>query len=116
MTAVTTYNINDIDDDIFNKWCLHTIKMTLKSKLMNIINCYDDNIINKCVQIVNLTVKEHENLLLLMHYKMTRNFLSNWVTQLLKCFVIIAILILNNVALTDVVTNMLWTAKTTERI
>jgi len=34
----------------------------------------------------------------------------------LKCLIIIVILILNNVALTDVVANMFWTVKTTERI
>jgi len=34
----------------------------------------------------------------------------------LKCLAIVAILILNNVALTDVVADMFWTAKTTERI
>ncbi len=34
----------------------------------------------------------------------------------MKCLIIIVILILNNVALTDVVANMFWTVKTTERI
>ncbi len=53
------------------------IKIMLKSRLMNIIDCHNDNIINKCVQIVNSAVKECENLLLLIHYKMTRNFLLN---------------------------------------
>ena len=47
---------------------------------------------------------------------MIRNFLLNWVAQLLKCFVIVIILIFNNVAATDVVTDMFWTVKTTERI
>ncbi len=53
------------------------IEMMLKLRLMNIINCHDDDMINKCVQVVNLTIKECENLLSLMHYKMTRNFLLN---------------------------------------
>ena len=74
---------------------------------MNIIDCHDDDMINKCVQVVNSIVKECRDLLSLMHYKMTRNFLSNWVAQLLKHLVIVAILILNNVALTDVVADML---------
>jgi len=49
----------------------------LKLRLMNIINCYDDNIINKHIQIINSAVKECRDLLLLMYYKMKRNFLSN---------------------------------------
>ncbi len=53
------------------------IEMMLKSRLMNIIDCYDDNIINKYMQIINLTIKKCRDLLLLMHYKITRNFLSN---------------------------------------
>ncbi len=116
MTAVMLSNINDVDDDIFNKWCLYIIKIMLKLRSVNIIDCYDDNMINKCMQIINLTVKECEDLLSLMHHKMTRNFLLNWVTQLLKCLAIIVILIFNNVALTDVVADMFWTVKTTERI
>ena len=44
-----SYNINDVDDDILNKWCLYIIKMMLKLRLMNIIDCYDDNIINKYI-------------------------------------------------------------------
>ena len=111
-----SYNISNINDDMFNKWCLYTIEMMLKSRLMNIIDCYDDDIINKCVQVINSTVKECRDLLSLMYYKIIRNFLLNWVAQFLKCLAIIAILILNNVALTDVVTNMFWTAKTTKRI
>ncbi len=75
-----SYNMNNVNDDILNKWCLHIIEMTLKSKLMNIINCYDDDIINKYIQVVNSAVKECRDLLLLMCYKMTRNFLLNWVT------------------------------------
>ncbi len=51
--------------------------MMLKLKLMNIIDCHDDDIINKHVQIINSAVKECKDLLLLMHYKMTRNFLLN---------------------------------------
>ncbi len=77
MTAVMPHNISDIDDDILNKQHLYIIEMTLKSRLINIINCYNDNIINKYVQVINLTVKEHRDLLSLMHYKMTRNFLLN---------------------------------------
>ncbi len=42
-------NINNVNDDILNKQCLYTIKMTLKSKLMNIIDCHDDDMINKCI-------------------------------------------------------------------
>ncbi len=80
MTAVMLCNINDVDDDIFNKWYLYIIEMTLKLRLMNIINCHDDDIINKCMQVINSTVKECRDLLLLMHYKITRNFLLNWVT------------------------------------
>ncbi len=49
----------------------------LKLRLMNIIDCYDDNMIDKCIQIINLTVKECRDLLLLMHHKMIRNFLLN---------------------------------------
>jgi len=44
-----SHNISDVDSDIFNKWCLYIIKMTLKLRLTDIINCYDDNIINKYV-------------------------------------------------------------------
>jgi len=88
----------------------------LKLKLADIIDCYDDNIIDKYIQIINSTVKEHEDLLLLMHYKITRNFLLNWVTQLLKHLIIVVILIFNNVTSVNVVADMLETAKTTERI
>ncbi len=109
-------NISDVNDDILNKWCLHIIKMTLKLRLTDIIDCYNDDMIDKYVQIINLTVKECRDLLLLMHHKMKRNFLLNWVVQLLKCLAIVAILIFNNVAAADVVIDMFWTAKTTERI
>ncbi len=90
--------------------------MMLKSRLTDIIDCYDDDMINKHMQIINLTVKECEDLLSLIHYKITRNFLSNWVTQLSECLAIVVILIFNNVALTNVVADMFWTAETTERI
>ncbi len=73
-------NTNNVDDDMFNKQYLHIIKMTLKLRLMNIIDCHDDNIINKCIQVINSAVKECRDLLSLMHYKITRNFLLNWVT------------------------------------
>jgi len=116
MIAVMLYNTNNVDDDMLNKWCLYTIEMMLKSRLMNIIDCHDDDIINKCVQVINSTVKECRDLLSLMYYKIIRNFLLNWVAQFLKCLAIIAILILNNVASADVVTDMLKTVKTTERI
>ncbi len=116
MIVVMLHNINNIDDDTLNKWCLHIMKMTLKLKLTDIIDCYNDNIINKCIQVVNSAVKECRDLLLLMHYKIIRNFLLNWVIQLLKYLAIITILILNNVVLTDVVADMFWTVKTTERI
>ncbi len=111
-----SHNMNDVDDDTLNKWCLHIIKMMLKSRLIDIIDCYDDDIINKYMQVVNLTIKECRDLLSLMHYKIIRNFLSNWITQLSEYFAIVVILIFNNVALADVVTDMFWTAKTTERI
>ncbi len=109
-------NTNDVDDDILNKWCLYIIKMMLKWRSADIINCYDDDIINKYVQVVNLAVKECRDLLSLMHYKIIRNFLLNWVAQFLKYLVIVTILILNNVALINVVADMFWTAETTERI
>ena len=51
--------------------------MMLKSRLMNIINYYNDDMINKYVQVVNSVIKECRDLLLLIHYKMTRNFLLN---------------------------------------
>jgi len=51
--------------------------MTLKLRLIDIIDCYNDNIINKYIQVINSAVKEYEDLLSLMHYKMIRNFLSN---------------------------------------
>ncbi len=51
--------------------------MTLKLRLTDIINCYDDDMINKYMQVVNSVIKECKDLLLLMHYKMTRNFLLN---------------------------------------
>jgi len=53
------------------------IKTTLKLRLTDIIDCHNDNIIDKHMQVVNLAVKECKNLLLLVHHKMTRNFLSN---------------------------------------
>jgi len=77
MTAVMSCNINDVDDDIFNKQYLYIIKMMLKSRSADMIDCYDNNIINKYVQVVNSAVKECRDLLLLMYYKMTRNFLLN---------------------------------------
>jgi len=51
--------------------------MTLKLRLTDIIDCYNDDMIDKYVQIINLTVKECRDLLLLMHHKMKRNFLLN---------------------------------------
>jgi len=116
MTAVMLCNMSDVDDDTLSKWCLHIIEATLKSRLTDIISCHDDDMINKHMQVVNSAVKECKDLLSLMHHKMTRNFLLNWVAQLLKHLAIVTILILNNVALTDVVTDMLETAETTERI
>ncbi len=47
MTAVMLCNMNNVDDDTLNKQCLHIIKTTLKSRLMNIISCYNDDIVNK---------------------------------------------------------------------
>ena len=116
MTVVMSYNINDVDDNMLDKWHLYIIKMMLKLRLTDIINCHDDDMINKCIQIINLTVKECRDLLLLMHHKMIRNFLLNWVAQLSECLAIIVILILNNIVLTNVVADMFWTVKTTERI
>jgi len=116
MSAVTLCNINNVDDDILNKWYLYIIKIVLKLRSVNIIDCYDDDMIDKYVQVINSIIKECENLLSLMHYKITRNFLSNWVTQLSEHLAIIIILIFNNVTLTNVVADMLWTVKTTERI
>ncbi len=116
MITVMLSNTNNVDDDMLNEWHLHTIKVMLKLRLMNIIDCHSDNMISKYMQVVNSAVKEHRDLLSLMHYKMTRNFLSNWITQLSEHLAIVTILILNNVALTDVVADMFWTAETTERI
>ena len=99
-------NTNNEDDDMLSKWCLYMIKMMLKLRSADIISYYSDNIVDKCMQVINLMIKEHRNLLLLMHHKMKRNFLLNWVTQLLKCLTIVVILIFNNVAVTDVVTDM----------
>ncbi len=77
MSIMMSYNMSNIDSDTLNKQYLYIIEVILKLRLMNIIDCYDDDIINKCIQVVNLTVKECENLLSLIHYKMTRNFLLN---------------------------------------
>ena len=111
-----SHNMNNIDDDTLNKQCLHIIEMMLKSRLTDIIDCYSDNIIDKYVQVINSVIKEHKDLLLLMYYKMTRNFLLNWVAQFLKYLIIVAILILNNVTAANVVADMFWTVKITERI
>ncbi len=116
MITVMSYNTNNVDSDMLNKWCLYIIEMTLKLRLIDIIDCYDDDIINKYIQVINSAIKECEDLLSLMCYKMTRNFLLNWVTQLSEHLIIIIILILNNITLTDVVTDMFWTVKITERI
>ncbi len=70
-----SYNTSNIDDDMFNKQYLHIIKIILKSRLMNIIDCYNNDIINKYMQVINSAIKECRDLLLLMHYKITRNFL-----------------------------------------
>ncbi len=51
-------NTNNVDNDILNKWCLYIIEITLKSRLMNIIDCYDDNIINKYIQVINSAIKK----------------------------------------------------------
>jgi len=77
MTVMMSYNTSNIDDDMFNKQYLHIIKIILKSRLMNIIDCYNNDIINKYIQVINSAIKECRDLLLLMHYKMTRNFLLN---------------------------------------
>ncbi len=72
-----SHNTNNVDNDMLNKQCLHIIEVILKSRLTDIIDCHDNNIIDKHMQVVNSAVKECRNLLLLMHHKMTRNFLSN---------------------------------------
>jgi len=59
------------------------------------------------MQVVNSAVKECKNLLSLIHHKITMNFLSNQIAQLSKHLIIVIILILNNVAAADVVTDML---------
>jgi len=56
---------------------LHIIKTILKLRSVDIIDCYDDDIINKYMQVINLTVIECRDLLSLMHYKIIRNFLLN---------------------------------------
>jgi len=53
------------------------IEVMLKSRLMNIISYHDDDMIDKHMQVVNSVIKECEDLLLLVHHKMTRNFLLN---------------------------------------
>jgi len=116
MITVMSYNTNNVDSDMLNKWCLYIIEMTLKLRLIDIIDCHNDDIINKYIQVINSAIKECEDLLSLMCYKMTRNFLLNWVTQLSEHLIIIIILIFNNITLTDVVTDMFWTVKITERI
>jgi len=42
-------NINNVDDDILNKQHLHIIKTTLKLRLTDIIDCHDDDMINKYI-------------------------------------------------------------------
>ncbi len=51
--------------------------MMLKSRLINIIDCHSDDMIDKHMQVINSVIKECRDLLSLMHYKITRNFLSN---------------------------------------
>ena len=116
MITVMLSNTNNVDDDMLNKWCLYMIEMMLKLRSADIIDCHNDNIINKYIQIVNLTVKECRDLLSLIYHKMTRDFLLNWVAQFLECLAIVTILIFNNVASANVVADMFWTVKTTERI
>ncbi len=43
------HNTNNIDSDIFNKWCLYIIETTVKLRLTDIIDYYDDDIINKYI-------------------------------------------------------------------
>jgi len=62
MITVMLYNTNNVSNDMLNKQCLHIIEMILKLRLTDIIDCHDDNIINKCIQIVNLAVKKCKNL------------------------------------------------------
>ncbi len=77
MIVMMSYNISDVDSDILDKQHLHIIEMTLKLKLIDIISCHNDDIINKCIQIINSAIKECRDLLLLMHHKIKRNFLLN---------------------------------------
>ncbi len=49
MTVMTFYNINDVNNDTLNKWCLYTIEMILKLRSADIINCHNNNIIDKYV-------------------------------------------------------------------
>ncbi len=53
------------------------IEIMLKSRSIDIIDCHNNDMISKCVQVINSVIKECRDLLLLMHYKMTRNFLLN---------------------------------------
>jgi len=62
MITVMLYNTNNVSNDMLNKQCLHIIEMILKLRLTDIIDCHDDNIINKCIQIVNSAVKKCKNL------------------------------------------------------
>jgi len=49
MIIMTSYNISNVNSDILSKWCLHIIETTLKLRLTDIIDCHDDNIINKYI-------------------------------------------------------------------
>jgi len=77
MIIVMSHNTNNVGNDMLNKQYLHMIETMLKLRLADIIDCHDDDMISKCVQVINLTVKECRDLLLLMHHKITRDFLSN---------------------------------------
>jgi len=49
MTVVMSHNMNNVDDDILNKQCLYIIKIILKLRLTDIIDCHNNDIINKYV-------------------------------------------------------------------
>ncbi len=49
MITVMSHNTNNVNDDILNKQCLYTIKIMLKLRSADIIDCYDDDIINKYI-------------------------------------------------------------------
>ncbi len=47
MIVMMSHNTNNVDSNMLNKWHLHIIKIILKFRLADIIDCYNDNIIDK---------------------------------------------------------------------